>query len=358
MRRILIAVLIFGLLCIAAPALAHTMADPYKTDLIAGQHIDAGDVLVWNDEEYLYVKYLARDGWCLAETHLAVAVDLAGIPQTGNNKAPAKNGKAPAKSGKAGETNGNPIPGQFEYGDEYDPCVGSDTFEIPLGEWAQGTELFIAAHAVVQKRGGLDCLEGILPDRVTIVVRFPSSTQDPAYLPGVTVSGGTTLDGTYPGWCVNTGTNIVQGKEYTAAVYSSYGSIPSGTIDHPENLDLVNWIINQGFVGKQGSNGTYTYGDVQRAIWRLVDDVPGYETYTGYDEDRVGEILAAANANGRGFKPGPGDLVAIVLVPEGGQVIIIVVPVPCGEGEETAWGAGTRFVEKGNWGTYFNYTVQ
>lgn len=32
-------------------------------------------------------------------------------------------------------------------------------------------------------------------------------------------------------------------------------------------------------------------------------------------------------------------------------------------GEETAWGAacyedeGTRFVEKGNWGTYFNYTI-
>jgi hypothetical protein len=39
-------------------------------------------------------------------------------------------------------------------------------------------------------------------------------------------------------------------------------------------------------------------------------------------------------------------------------VIIIVVPVPCGEGEETAWGFGPRFVEKGNWGTYFTYRVQ
>ncbi|HDS63238.1 MAG TPA: hypothetical protein ENN52_03745 [Methanofollis liminatans] len=339
-----------------APALAHTEDDPYRTDLIAGQHTDAGDVLVWNDDDYLYVKFLAKDGWCLAETHLAVAGVLADIPQTGNGKPQANNGKSKVGNGKQQTVNGNPIPGQFAYGDSYDPCVGSDTFLIPLDEVGRGT-LYVAAHAVVQKPGGLDCLEGVLPDEVTMRVTF-QYLGGPAYLPEVTVTGGTTLDGIYPGWCVNTGTNIEKDRDYLAAVYSSYGTIPPGAIDHPENLDLVNWIINQGFVGQTGGNGTYTFGDVQRAIWRLVDDDPEHETYTGYDESRVGEILAAAYAYGEGFVAGPGDLVAIVLVPEGGQVIIIVVPVPCGEGEETAWGFGTRFVEKGNWGTYFTYTVQ
>jgi hypothetical protein len=348
MRRIFIAALVLGLLCIGAPAMAQTEDDPFATDLVAGQHTDAGDVLVWNDDDYLYVKFLAKDGWCLAETHLAVADALAAIPQTGNGKPEAKNGKSPA-------VNGNPIPGQFEYGECYDPCVGSDTFMIPLDDVGRGT-LYVAAHAVVQKPGGLDGLEGMLPDEVTMQVTF-GYEGGPAYLPEVTVTGGTTLDGIYPGWCVNTGINIEKCRDYLAAVYSSCGDIPPGAIDHPENLDLVNWIINQNFVGQQGSNGAYTYGDVQRAIWRLVDDDPEHETYTGYDESRVGEILAAAYENGEGFVPGPGDLVAIVLVPEGGQVIIIVVPVPCGEGEETAWGFGPRFVEKGNWGTYFTYTV-
>ncbi|NVO67324.1 hypothetical protein [Methanofollis tationis] len=355
MRRILIAVLIFGLMAMVAPALAHTADDPYRTDLIAGQHTDAGDVLVWNDDEYLYVKFLTADRWCLAETHLAVADALAGIPQTGNGKLQANNGKSKAGNGKQQTGNGNPIPGQFAYGECYDPCVGSDTFMIPLDEVGRGT-LYVAAHAVVKKPGGLDGLEGVLPDEVTMRVTF-QYLGGPTYLPEVTVTGGTTLDGIYPGWCVNTGTNIERDRDYRAAVYSSYGAIPTGTIDHPENLDLVNWIINQGFVGQTGGNGIYTFGDVQRAIWRLVDDDPEHETYTGYDEGRVQEILAAAYAYGEGFVPGPGDLVAIVLVPEGGQVIIIVVPVPCGEGEETAWGFGTRFVEKGNWGTYFTYTV-
>jgi hypothetical protein len=236
--------------------------------------------------------------------------------------------------------------------------VGSDTFAIPLDDVGRGT-LYVAAHAVVEKPGGLECLEGVLPDEVTMAVTFARGYVC-AYLPEVTVTGGTTLDGIYPGWCVNTGTDINECEEYLAAVYSSCGSIPAGLIDHPENLDRVNWIINQNFVGSQspGGYGTYTFSDVQRAIWILVDDNPDDPELWECDPDRVAEILAAAYENGEGFVPGPGDLFAIVLAPEGGQVIIIVVPVPCGEGEETAWGYGERFVPKGNWGTYFTYTVQ
>ena len=113
----------------------HTEEDPFVTDLIAGggnpkSAIDVGDVLVWNDGDTLYVKYvITEDGWCLTETHLHVATNSDDIPQK----------------------KGNPTPGHFDYNDEHD-CVTEVLYEIPLHEdWKLcEADLFIAAHAVVQ----------------------------------------------------------------------------------------------------------------------------------------------------------------------------------------------------------------
>lgn len=117
----------FLLALLPAAASAHTADEPFTTDLLAGQDIDVGDVLVWNDGDYLYVKYDITDpDWCLAETHLQVATSLDGIPQK----------------------NGNPIPGQFEYKNPLG-CVDGYTYEIPL-TWDPDTELYIAAHALVR----------------------------------------------------------------------------------------------------------------------------------------------------------------------------------------------------------------
>jgi hypothetical protein len=103
---------------------------PEKTaDLIAGQHTDVGDVVVWSDGDSLSVKYVVSEDDCvLTETHLAVADSLEGIPQT---------------------RKGNPIPGQFAYTMEHDPPVPEYTYVIDLAAWPEGTELYIAAHAAV-----------------------------------------------------------------------------------------------------------------------------------------------------------------------------------------------------------------
>lgn len=122
---ILALVLAVGL---ALPAAAHTEDDPFVTDLIAGQHEDVGDVKVWNDGTNLYVQYETTGGWVLKETHLAVAEELNGIPQT---------------------KKGNPIPGKFPYSTQHDPLVTMYTYEIELGDWEPGTELCIATHAAV-----------------------------------------------------------------------------------------------------------------------------------------------------------------------------------------------------------------
>jgi hypothetical protein len=160
---------------------------------------------------------------------------------------------------------------------------------------------------------------------------------------------------------------IAQGTWYTANIYSSYESIPSGLVEKPWNFDKVNWILNQGFVGQSspGCTGTYTYGDVQRAIWELVEDGQSTSGLGAWSQCRVTEILAAADANGDGFEPECGQLVGIVLAPVSGSQVLIAQAVlgtiyaPCYEEpiycDETFWAEGQEFTDGSNWAMYFEY---
>jgi hypothetical protein len=141
----------------------HTEDDPFKTDLIADGGdpelaIVVGDVLVWNDVGTLYVKYVITDSdWCLTETHLAVATSLVDIPQKNGNPIPGKflyqcyydedEGKWVLKIKDEGNEGANC---DAAYLNLIDPCLSTITYTIPL-TWDLGTELFIAAHAVVEK---------------------------------------------------------------------------------------------------------------------------------------------------------------------------------------------------------------
>lgn len=342
MKKLIQILTIVSLMLALVPvaAFAHTAGDPFTTDLIAGggneaSEMDVGDVLVWNDGDYLYVKYEVTDeDWCITETHLEVAVSLGDIPQK----------------------NGNPIPGKFTYKNEHN-CVASVVYQPPLS-WDPDTPLLIAAHAVVQTRGGVDGLEAALPDQVTILVTWPGlDFGAPSYF-DVTVSGGTMLDGMYDGYCVDTDVGLANGV-YQANVYSSYEELASGLVQFPENLDLINYIINQHYVGTPSPlGGTYTFGDVQRAIWELIEDgICGGCGTEPWTQAHVDEIVADALTNGEGFVPGCGDVLVVMLGPlPWGQILIIDVPVPCVEAE-TAWGDGLDFPGK-NWATYFGYSVQ
>jgi uncharacterized repeat protein (TIGR01451 family) len=120
----------------------------------------------------------------------------------------------------------------------------------------------------------------------------------------------TLLAGNYDGYCIDTDRGIGTSGTWTAKVFSSYESLPStltgtGNIEKPENLDLLNWIINQNFIGKTASDnaGTFTYGDVQRAIWALIDDVNGTSRLGSWSQAKADQIIALAQANGEGFVP-------------------------------------------------------
>jgi len=157
---------------------------------------------------------------------------------------------------------------------------------------------------------------GDLPSTVTMSYVANKTT---AYLT-TTISGDGILNGTYEGWCVDLDRQAVFNTSHNAKVVCSYDTEADNYVAHPENLDSVNWMLNRDFRGETGINGTFTWQDVQVAIWRLLQD-PTYSDPdpTGWNEDRVGEIVALALVDGEGFMPGTGDLCVIILVPVNGQ---------------------------------------
>lgn len=135
MKRLFVPLMLVALLVTLFPVVAA--ADPVSVPavnykLIAGQNLQVGWVEVSYDAGVLHVKYVMLQpmweaGYCLEETHVHVADSLAGIPQT----------------------NGNPIPGQFDYKQDDLGCVRRVDYWIPLAGWDGTTPLYIAAHAVI-----------------------------------------------------------------------------------------------------------------------------------------------------------------------------------------------------------------
>ena len=353
------AVVVIGLLALltfATLSSAEATEEGTKVvDLLAGKTTDVGEVQVRNEGDYLYVKYVIdEDGWAITETHLHVATSLKSFPV----------------AGKAG----NPVPGKFDHKTDHDPAVTEYEYEIKL---PKGDNLYIAAHAVVVEIvecEDCDCddcfvdLEGFadsLPETATVNLLYPYSGAS-AYFPTLTVTDDTFLNGDHEGWCIDIGRTINKEEEYPVMVYSSYEDIPSGLLDYPDNLDMVNWLLNQDFVYKEsaGSFGKYTYEDIQRAIWTLIDKDKIPDSPGPHSDDRVKELVDLAKDED-GFEPGCGDKIGVIFAPVdkdgnvNAQVVLIMVDLPCycyGD-DETAWGDGERFTKKGNWGMYFTYEV-
>ncbi|OCQ90549.1 hypothetical protein BCD64_28195 [Nostoc sp. MBR 210] len=173
----------------------------------------------------------------------------------------------------------------------------------------------------------LQALKSTLPDNnVNVVVAYPGSGGDgPSYV-DLTITNGNFLNGLYDTYCIDANQTIVPGQTYQAQVYSSYDDpLPTGIIDKPENLDEINWLINQKFVGQisSGGFGAYTSGDLQVAIWTLLENSFSsgiLSTVGAYNQNRVTQLVNAAVQNGAGFVPGIGQNgtpqdIAIIVVP-------------------------------------------
>lgn len=303
------------LLLSAGTALAgETQVHP----LMAGQHTQVGTVTISDDGSQLTATFaITEDGWYLTTTHLYVGDE------------------APKKS----------APGQFPYKHEGIHAT-TDTFVVPI---VPVTTYYVAAHAdVLNENNIIACECSTFPETGSITwgaIPGVSSFMDI----GVSSS---TLNGVLPGWCIDASHYL----EYSAAYFVStlLDPLPDELIigpdphvDHPENLDLVNWVINH----REG----YDSLKVQNVIWYLLDDQkPGL----GYDE---GVLYYAALTNGQGFVPdcSAGDICTFIAAPvieTEGQVLLLEVGCEPTYQSETAWAQGDIFWRTG-WGSYFTYAT-
>jgi hypothetical protein len=307
--------------------------------------VKVGSVTIDKDKDgdNYFAEYRAFFPWTFSEVHFAIEESMEAIPQT---------------------KKGNPISGHFEYSYSFDQ--NKTYYRIDLGPLASGTEYSIAAHAAVVGYGGLEAFTYPPEYLVHMTVDYPVPG-GPSYFTIHLSDAGPNLNGTYEGWCVDTDHYIYQNTVYNVHLYSSYANLV-GVVEHPENFDLVNYIVNNFQVGMTipGGVAPLNYSDIQRAIWELIEDAQstnGLEPI--WHEENVAAILDDAYALGEGFVPGCGDSIALVCVPDGGSVQVIVaqvtiamLPVPCGETqEETAWGDGKdgKSFPGANWATYFTF---
>jgi hypothetical protein len=288
---------------------------------------EVGNVTVEEDAAgNVTVTYsITEPGWMIDVTHLYVGVED-GIPS--NNK-------------------GNPKIGHFPYSKDHNPAVSSYTVTIPAEDVPDN--YVIAAHAGVSKSAE-DCACESLPETGNITLSHPGTS---SYMDAHLTNAGS-YDGTYPVWCIDVGhpINSNDGTEYVVDAYCvngddisflSEGSNPH--IDKPENLPIINWIINQNYIGTPSScGGNFTFGDVQRAIWEVIDNTPVTNGLGGWSQCRVDEIIAAAEAAGSEaseFDPATENMMAVILVPsDDAQVLLYMTPIDCEGASETAWGYG------------------
>jgi len=326
-----------------------------EVKLIAGQFTEVGEVTVEEDGDNYKITYMITvDGYCISETHLSVVSDPSDFPLSGG---------------------GNPKNGHFEYSDSHD-CVSSVEYLVPKGDGP-----YIAAHAVVncvtdttsENNFGLN-----LPDEVSFCVTNKAPDTENGYFV-INIADGNSLSGELlDAWCVDYESSLKDGECVDVAkVFSTYENIPNdafvnnGPFDVQGINDEINYIINYDFVGKPylDTDETFIMGDVQLALWSLIEGNSAEQLYNWMDEpeilgdislDRVTEIINMAIQN-NGYVPGCDGKVAIILIPQDGkQPVIIPRDLFCNTGdcEETAWGAangeGCEFPGN-NWATYFQY---
>lgn len=89
---------------------------------LAGQHHEAGTITVWNDEEFIFVRFDTINGWEMQKTHLYVGSN----PPTRH---------APGQLGRKNENLDDPT---------------TDLYKIPIGE-VTGDTIYVAAHADVTR---------------------------------------------------------------------------------------------------------------------------------------------------------------------------------------------------------------
>ena len=185
--------------------------------------------------------------------------------------------------------------------------------------------------------GGIDGESQSLPSYVELQIIQEFSETGAYFI--IQLSNAGPLDGVHDAWCVDPDT-LSSWEPYPVKLYSSYATLPPGAVENPQNLDLVNYVINNfeagdtvdvDWGGGTAMPTTVTMLDVQDAIWGLVSS----SYYVG-DGTAAQVLIEAARAEGEGFLPACDEQMAVIAMPAANldpssgndvQVLAPVVPV-------------------------------
>jgi len=337
-----------------------------EVDLCAGQDTDIGEVIVVNDENYLYVTFVSSE--CMIETHLHVAGSLADIPTT---------------------KKGNPIPGQFEHS-EYHGCSYNYTYTIPLASLGTITDdiVYIAAHAALGQQEFMTIVSG---DGNTMVTQRRSgndagftAVSAPAVLawePGPSYPNDGPDDSSWESWSLwdqRLSINLVPtGADWIWESYRVNDPVYGTVLTFERTFDIgypmagnlriacdngYEVFLNSTSLGSDNVYGEWRTSNLKQAFV----DVSGWDTVGSYDlltYLNAGTNTLTIDAANEYFNtddsgnPGPGTESS-----NPGACIFALDVDYLAEGE-TAWGAacgegGHPFPDAKNWATYFAYTLQ
>jgi len=256
-------------------------------DLLSASGAKVGNATISVANGKLSVKYSALPGWFLTKTFLHIAQKAIQIPAD---------------------------PSAYTYVTTHSPVVAE--YEVSNIDVSAYSEITVSAKSEVQQ------LVGNVTDLVAVAASLPLSAlsinltfiKNPSYF-SMAVTGGGAIDGVYNSFCVDLDHSISPGKAYTVYSISSYSSnsaLLAQLVDKPQNLDLVNYVLNTNFASL-GATGT----ELQAAIWTLIDNKVVTNSGGGisWKQSVVNAIVADAIANGEGFVPACGGKVAILMYP-------------------------------------------
>jgi len=142
---------------------------------------------------------------------------------------------------------------------------------------------------------------------VKVNYTYPGTSQIPSYFDIQFVNSLLFGANTFDAWCADRDTSVdvnnSADEQYTTYVYSIYelGSNVSTlfpTIESPENLDIVNWLLSQNY----SANG-YTFGEVQAAVWTLLGDAWQGSTSIGTPDSAKVTTLVNLALTHEGYTP-------------------------------------------------------
>lgn len=299
--------------------------EPFVTDLIAGQSIDVGTVIVWCMDGSLHVMYVTDDGWLLLATHLYVGTD----PPSDDD------------------------PKLFPYKHEDLGGVTTDKYEIPLSGLGLSERgfgiycipcrktLYIAAHAVVYEVVG----EGCCPPQ------WATNVDD--YNQGTLVTGGpvTRPERMDPSAALGS----PDGAFYSLGFVSDDDGYLTLSFEYPVfNDDCYDIVVYEVTFGRD------VYPDEVAEVYVIVGGVEHYAgTVTNHNDDGMGMVsipdsLLYVDAVKLVDNSTPSDFSDPAYENADGYDVDAVGACYLYH-EENAWGEGEQFGE--GWAMYFTYTI-